>query len=68
MVAIPEEERHKYPIEGQTDKFYEQQYDMDSAKVFDEFIFAMAELREEVKNINEQNTIKQTNLPKLKKN
>ena len=74
MVKISEEERHKYPIEGQPNKFYEQRYDMDEAGIFDEFIFAMAQLREEVAKFNkksdindERPDISELRLPKLKR-
>ena len=53
MVNISEEEKEKYPIEGTTDKYYTQRYDMDSPQIFDEFIFAMAELQNELKEKNQ---------------
>jgi len=67
MVTIPENERHEYPIEGQKDTYYEQRYDMDDAKVFDEFIFAMAELKKEISKLNNPSEEAKLVLPKLKK-
>lgn len=53
MVDISEKEKEKYPVEGTTDKYYTQRYDMDSPQTFDEFIFAMAELQNELKEKNQ---------------
>lgn len=49
MVQISEEEKEDYPIPGQEDKYYTQRYDMENPRTFDEFIFAMAELQNELK-------------------
>ena len=54
MVNITKEEQKDYPIPGQDGKFYEQRYDMDSPKIFDEFIFAMSELQSELKQKHEK--------------
>jgi len=67
MVDIPENERHEYPVEGQKDTYYERRYDMEDAEIFDEFIFAMAELKKEVNEINESAKQTELKLPKLKK-
>jgi len=48
MIDIPKEEQEKYPKET-GDGFYDRKYDTDNPKVFDEFIFAMAELNEKAK-------------------
>jgi len=67
MVDIPEKERHEYPVEGQKDKYYEQRYDMEDAKVFDEFIVAMGELKNEVNKTNHSPKQTELKLQKLKK-
>ena len=52
MVDIPEEEQKNYPIPEQKDKFYTQKYDTDNRKMFDEFLYALSELNEKIKNEN----------------
>ena len=49
MVDIPEEERKNYPVEGDSNKFYERKYDTDNARAFDEFVLALSELNKWVK-------------------
>tara|TARA_B100000131_G_scaffold304871_1_gene330316 strand:+ start:154 stop:621 length:468 start_codon:yes stop_codon:yes gene_type:complete len=49
MVDIPEEERKNYPVEGDSNKFYERKYDTDNARTFDEFVLALSELNKWVK-------------------
>ena len=50
MVDISEDEQKNYPIPEQEGKFYTQKYDTKNKKTFDEFLFALAELNEKVKN------------------
>ena len=50
MVDIPEEEQKNYPVPEQEGKFYAQKYDTENKKIFDEFLFALAELNEKVKH------------------
>ena len=47
MINIPEEEQKNYPDEN--GGFYKQMYDTANAKVYDEFVFAMAEMNERAK-------------------
>ena len=47
MVSIPEEEQKNYPDEN--GGFYKQMYDTDNQKIYDEFIYAMAEMNEKAK-------------------
>ena len=48
MVDIPEEEQKNYPIEN-GEGFYTKRFDTDNAEIYDEFIFAMAELNKRAK-------------------
>ena len=45
MVDIPEEAQKNYPMEN-GEGYYTQRYDTDNQKIFDEFIYAMAEMNE----------------------
>ena len=47
MIHIPEEEQENYPDEN--GGFYKQMYDTTNAKIYDEFIYAMAEMNERAK-------------------
>jgi len=78
LVDIPEEEQVNYP-DKENGGYYTKRYDMDGAKVFDEFIFAAHELNEEAKvngakfqkekKMEElKNKHKSVKLPKLKRN
>ena len=49
MVDIPEEEQENYPVEGDEEGYYPQMYDTENAKIYDEFIYAMAEMNERAK-------------------
>ena len=49
MVDIPEEEQENYPVEGDEEGYYTQMYDTENAKIYDEFIYAMAEMNERAK-------------------
>jgi len=63
MVDIPEEEQKNYPDER--GGYFKQRYDTDNQKIFDEFLYAMAEMNEKAK----QNSVPEPKikLPKLKK-
>ena len=63
MIDIPEEEQKNYPDEN--GGYFKQRYDTDNQRIFDEFLYAMAEMNERAKSSSEEsNKIK---LPKLKK-
>ena len=49
MVDIPEEEQKDYPIPGDTEQYYEQRYDVEKAKEYDEFFEGMLELNNRLK-------------------
>ena len=49
MVDIPEDEQKNYPVEG-GEGFYTQRYDTENAKIYDEFLVAMAEMNERAKS------------------
>ena len=53
MVDIPEEEQKNYPIPDQVGMFYKQKYDTDNIKTYDEFLYALAELNEKLKEETE---------------
>ena len=38
LMKIPEEERKNYPVEGDSDKFYERKIDVDNAEIYDTFL------------------------------
>tara|TARA_R100000742_G_C4263718_1_gene81586 strand:- start:521 stop:982 length:462 start_codon:yes stop_codon:yes gene_type:complete len=48
MVDIPEEEQKNFPKED-GNGFHTKKYDTDNAKIYDEFIYAMAEMNERAK-------------------
>ena len=48
MVDIPEEEQKDYPIEG--GGFYDRMYDVDNAKIYDNFYEVMSLVNEKSKN------------------
>jgi len=49
MTDIPEEEQKNFPRED-GNGYYNRKYDTDNPKVFEQFIFAMAELNEKAKS------------------
>ena len=53
MIDIPEDEQQKYPIPNQEGKFYTQKFDTDNAKTFDEFLYAMHEINEKAKSLED---------------
>ena len=63
MVDIPEEEQKNYPDER--GGYFKQRYDTENKKVYDEFLYAMAEMNEKAK----QNSVPESKikLPKLKR-
>lgn len=66
MVTIPEDERKNFPVENQSNKFYEKKIDTDSSKIYDNFFEAMLEVNEKMKNGVKLEEVK-LKLPKLKK-
>ena len=52
MIDIPEEEQKNYPDEMHPGKFLSKTLDYDNQEIFDEYIFALAKLRDEVKSLN----------------
>ena len=48
LVLIPKDEQKNYPIEN-GEGFYTKRFDTDNAEIYDEFIFAMAELNKRAK-------------------
>ena len=63
MVNIPEDERKNFPVENQTDKFYEKKIDTDNSTTYDEFFEAMIEVNKKMKEASELNDTK-LKLPK----
>ena len=63
MVDIPEEEQKNYP-DG-NGGYFKQRYDTENQKIFDEFLYAMAEMNEKAK----QNSVPESKikLPTLKR-
>ena len=53
IIPIPEEEQKNYPIPDQVGMFYKQKYDTDNIKTYDEFLYALAELNEKLKEETE---------------
>ena len=49
MIDIPEDEQEKYP-RADGNGFYNRRYDTDNPKVYDEFVYAMSELNDKIKN------------------
>ena len=66
MVEILEEEKEKYPVEGQEGKFYERRIDTDNAIIYDSFLEGMSEVNRRLKETSKPKPTK-VNLPKLKK-
>ena len=67
MVDIPEEERKNYPVDGDSNKFYERRIDVDNAKMYDDFLEAMAYINQKTKKLSEPPKSVGIKLPKLKK-
>lgn len=51
MIDIPEEEQKNYPRET-GDGFYTRRFDTENALIFEEFIYAMSELNNKAKGMN----------------
>ena len=69
MIEISEEEKEKYPVEGQEGKFYERRIDVDNAKIYESFLDGMSELNNRMKGMYaaEQKSTEKNNSPKLPK-
>ena len=68
MVDIPEEEQKNYPVEGQTDKFYDKRYNTEKPIVYDNFYEVMSVVNERAKNKAEkENKPVEIKLPKISK-
>ena len=68
LVEIPEEEQKNYPVEGQTDKFYDKRYQTEKPKKYDNFYEVMTIVNEKAKNKAKMETQPtQIKLPKLKR-
>ena len=52
IVDIPEEEQKNYPDEMNPGEFLTKKLDYDNQEIFDEYVLALAKLRDEVKSIN----------------
>ena len=52
MVDIPEEEQENYPDELNPGKFLTKTLDYDNQQIFDDYIFGLATMRDEVKSVN----------------
>ena len=52
IVDIPEEEQKNYPDEMNPGEFLTKRLDYDNQEIFDEYVLALAKLRDEVKSIN----------------
>ena len=75
MIEIPKEERKNYPVEGDSNKFYEKKIDTDNAKIYDTFLEGMVEVNRKLKKLEVDTQAKneekqkptKIKLPKLKK-
>ena len=52
MIDIPEEEQKNYPDEMNPGSFLTKKLDYDNQLVFDEYLIALANVRDEVKSLN----------------
>ena len=67
LVRIPKDEQKNYPVEGQTDKFYDKRYQTEKPKVYDYFYEVMSVVNEKAKNkVKMENERVKIKLPKLK--
>ena len=67
LVRIPKDEQKNYPVEGQTDKFYDKRYQTEKPKVYDYFYEVMSTVNEKAKNkVKMENEPVNIKLPKLK--
>ena len=63
MIDIPKDKQKDYP--DRNGGFFERMYDTENAKIYDEFLYAIAEVNEDAKKLQEQP--QSLKLPKLKK-
>ena len=71
LIEIPEEEQKNYPVEGQTDKFYDKRFQTEKPKKYDNFYEVMEVVNQKAKNkvkMEEQPKSIDIKLPKLNKN
>ena len=67
LVDIPEKDQKNYPMEGESDKFYDKKYDTDNPTVYDYFYEVMSVVNERAKNkVKVENEPVKIKLPKLK--
>lgn len=52
MIDIPKEDQKNYPDEMNPGKFLSKTLDYDNQEVFDEYLFALAKFRDDIKAIN----------------
>lgn len=50
LIEIPKDEQKNYPVEGQTDKFYDKRYQTEKPKKYDNFYEVMSVVNERAKN------------------
>ena len=68
LVEIPEDEQKNYPVEGQTDKFYEKRYNVEKPKKYDYFYEVMSLVNQKAKDKSAMGVeTKEVKLPKLSK-
>ena len=68
LIEIPEEEQKNYPVQNQTDKFYDKRYQTEKPKKYDNFYEVMAVVNKKAKNeVKMENEPTKIKLPKLKK-
>ena len=66
LVDVLKDEQKNYPIEGQTDKFYDKRYNTEKPTVYDYFYEVMLVVNKRVKDkIEEENKPVEIKLPKL---
>ena len=67
LISIPKDGQKNYPVEGQTDKFYDKRYQTEKPKVYDYFYEVMSVVNEKAKNKAEMESQPvEIKLPKLK--
>ena len=72
LVRIPKDEQKNYPVEGQTDKFYDKRYQTEKPKVYDNFYEVMSIVNKKAKSKAEMESqtveikLPELKLPKLK--
>ena len=67
LIEIPENEQKKYPVAGQTDKFYDKRYQTEKPKKYDNFYEVMELVNKRSKEkVEAEVKDKKIKLPKLK--